>query len=73
MYEPLSVILYYFSKMFPTSSQRKHWLFSGTTEINSLRAKANQAFIKEFGDAEKVSKRERDQFIRLKKSLYLLS
>lgn len=32
--------------MFPTSTQRKYWTFSGETEIQQLRKEANERFIK---------------------------
>ncbi len=41
--------------MFPTSSQLKHWTFSGNTEIGKLRLNANQSFIAEHGQDISVS------------------
>ncbi len=41
--------------MFPTSSQLKHWTFSGNTEIGKLRSNANQSFIAEHGQDISVS------------------
>ena len=41
--------------MFPQSSQLKFWTFSGTTEVNKLRAEANQKYIQEYGKHIPVS------------------
>lgn len=42
--------------MFPTSSQRKHWMFSDENEINHLRDNANAKHITKYGANYGVSK-----------------
>jgi hypothetical protein len=41
--------------MFASGTQRKHWMFTGVSEIDLLRKEANERFIKIFGDNMDVS------------------
>ena len=41
--------------MFASGTQRKHWMFTGVSEIELLRNEANQRYIKAFGNNMDVS------------------
>ena len=35
--------------MFPTSTQRKHWTFTGETQITQNKMDANQKYVNKYG------------------------
>lgn len=41
--------------MFATGTQKRHWMFTGVTEIDQLRAESVERFIKEYGRKMSVS------------------
>lgn len=43
------------SRMFASSSQRKHWMFNNEGEIQSLRQEANERYVEEHGAKMTVS------------------
>lgn len=42
--------------MFATGTQKRHWMFTGVTEIDQLRQEANERFVNEFGKNMDVSR-----------------
>lgn len=58
--------------MFPNSTQKKNWLFASEADLNRIRAKANHAFVEQFGKGMSVRKFITSNYFNISIMFYLI-